>query len=86
MSLTALLAISPQLSTTMGEPTPSNPHPTALVVPVPTLGIKQQCHLPDQEAALPWSGDEEATGTSEEPPYYKQKNGKPLAKLLKGGW
>ena len=35
---------------------------------------------------MPQSGDEKATGTSEELPCHKQRNRMPLAKLLKGGW
>ena len=41
MSLATLLAISSQLSTTMGEHAPGNPCPTTLSEPVPSLGIKQ---------------------------------------------
>ena len=79
MSLATLLAISPEPSTAMGGPTPATPHPTTLVVSIPTLGIKWQCPLPNQEVTSPWSGDEKAAGTSEDPPCHKQKNRKPLA-------
>ena len=85
MTLATLLAIFSQPSTKMGEPTPVTPHPTASVVPTLTLGIKQWHHSPDQEATSPRSGEEEATGTSEEPPHQKQKNVNPLMKLLKEG-
>ena len=86
MSLAALLAISPQLSTTMWEPAPANPHPTTSAEPVPSSGIKWQCHLPNQEVTSPCSGDEHSAGRSEELPHHKQRNGVPLAKLLKGSW
>ena len=85
MSLAILLAIFPQPSTTMGESNPATPHPAVSVEPMPTLETKQQCYSPDQEATLPWPGDEEVTGTSEELPYQKQKNANPLVKLLKEG-
>ena len=68
----------------MWEPAPANPHPTTSAEPTPSLGIKQWHHSLDQEVTSPWSGDEEATGTSEEPPCHKQRNRMPLAKLLKG--
>ena len=86
MSLAALLAISPQPSTNMGKPNPATPYPTASAALMPTSGTKQQCPPPNQEVTSPWSVDEEATWTSEQLPHQKQKNRKPLAKLLKGGW
>ena len=55
MSLAALLAISPQPSTTMGEPAPATPHPTALAVPTP----KWQCHSSRDEATGPATPTEE---------------------------
>ena len=59
--------------------------PTTLAAPMPSLGIKQWCHLPDWEASSPQSGDK-VVGTSEEQPDQKWKNGMPLKKLLKGSW
>ena len=70
ISLAALLAISPQLSTAMGESAPATPHPTVLVVPIP----KWQHH----------SSGEEATGPAtlaKEPTYLKWKEGKSLMGL-----
>ena len=70
MSLAALLAISPQSSTAMGEPAPETPHPTVLAAPT----SKQQCCSSGEEATGP------ATPT-EEPTHQKQKEGKFLMGL-----
>ena len=47
MSLATLLAIPPQASTAREEPTPVISHPTTLVVPIPSSGIKWWCHSPN---------------------------------------
>ena len=64
--------------------TPTNSCPTTPAASAPSLGIKWQCHLPDQAVCSPWPGDE-AMETSEELPHQKQKDGIPLKKFLKEG-
>ena len=51
---------------------------------MPTSGIKQWCHTPDQVVSSPQSGDK-VVGASEEPLHQKQKDRMPFKKLLKGG-
>ena len=70
--MVTLLAIPGQVSTTMEEPTPMISHPTTLAAPMPSSGIKQQHHLPNWVACLPWPGDEVAE-TSEELPHHKSE-------------
>ena len=75
MSLATLLAISAQPSTTMGEPAPATPHPTALTTPVPKW--------------WQYSSGEEAMGPAtptKEPTHWKQKEGKFLEGLKENHW
>ena len=54
--------------------------------PMPPTGTKQWCCLSDWEVASPGFGEEEAAVldlTPEEGPNWRQRNGRPLAKLLK---
>ena len=75
MSLAALLAISPQPSTAMGESAPATPHPTASVAPMP----KWWHHSSGEEATEP------AT-PAKEPTHLKQKEGKSLMGLKENHW
>ena len=78
------LGHSPKASTAREEPTPVISCPTTLVVSMPSSGVKQWHHSPNQATCPPWPGDE-VMETSEEPPCQKWKDGMPLKKLLKGG-
>ena len=53
MSLVTLLAIPPQPSIAREEPTPAIFCLAIPVAPVPSSGMKWQCHLPDPAACSP---------------------------------
>ena len=85
MSLATLLAILPQVSSTREESTLAISHATTLATPTPSLGTKWWHHLHNCVVSSPLSEDE-AVGTSEEPPHLRWKDEMPFKKSLTGSW
>ena len=86
MSLAALLVTTPQPATAIGKPVPTTPPLTMSETPAPPMATKQWHHSSNREVASPRSGEEEAAVsdmTPEEWSHHRQKDGRPLAKLLK---
>ena len=85
MSLASLLVTTPNWPLQLGTH-PTTPPPTMSETPAPPTGTKQWCCSSDWEVASPRSGEEDATVLDmmlEEWPHWRQKDGRPLAKLLK---
>ena len=83
MSLVTLLNIPPQVSSTREESTLVISHATTAAAPRPSSGTKWWHYSPDQAVSSPQS-ENEAVGTSEEPPCLRQKDEMPFTKSLKG--
>ena len=84
--LAALLATIAKLASPIGRPTPTTPNPTMMETPTSPPGSKWCCCLSNQEAASLRSGQDEVAVldvTPEEQPHQKQKDRRPLRRLLK---
>ena len=84
--LAIMLATTPQLATTGREPPLTASPPTVSRMLAPPTGTKWQCQSSDQEAMMPRPEEEDVPNldiTLEEHPQQRQKEGRPLASLLK---